>query len=42
MNEADLLIVLGASFSNHTGIYAGQADHSGRHRPDCSSASSTP
>ncbi len=25
MNEADLLIVLGASFSNHTGIYAGKA-----------------
>jgi pyruvate oxidase len=24
MNEADLLIVLGASFSNHTGIYAGK------------------
>lgn len=23
MNEADLLLVLGASFSNHTGIYAG-------------------
>ena len=23
MNEADLLVVLGASFSNHTGIYAG-------------------
>ena len=23
MNEADLLIVLGASFANHTGIYAG-------------------
>jgi thiamine pyrophosphate-dependent acetolactate synthase large subunit-like protein/nitrite reductase/ring-hydroxylating ferredoxin subunit len=25
MNEADLLIVLGASFSNHTGIYPGKA-----------------
>jgi thiamine pyrophosphate-dependent acetolactate synthase large subunit-like protein/nitrite reductase/ring-hydroxylating ferredoxin subunit len=24
MNEADLLLVLGASFSNHTGIYAGK------------------
>ena len=24
MNEADLLLVLGASFANHTGIYAGQ------------------
>src|SRR5262249_61337353 len=23
MNEADLLLVLGASFSNHTGIYRG-------------------
>lgn len=23
VNEADLLVVLGASFSNHTGIYAG-------------------
>ena len=31
MNEADLLLVFGASFSNHTGIYAGhpiiQVDH---------------
>lgn len=31
MNEADLLVVFGASFSNHTGIYAGhpiiQVDH---------------
>ncbi len=25
MNEADLLLVLGASFSNHTGIYPGKA-----------------
>ena len=25
MNEADLLLVLGASFSNHTGIYAGKS-----------------
>ena len=25
MNEADLLVVLGASFSNHTGIYPGKA-----------------
>ncbi len=24
MNEADLLVVMGASFSNHTGIYAGK------------------
>ncbi len=24
MNEADLLLVMGASFSNHTGIYAGK------------------
>ncbi len=24
MNEADVLLVLGASFSNHTGIYAGK------------------
>ena len=34
MNEADLLLVFGASFSNHTGIYAVQADHPGRLRPD--------
>ena len=34
MNEADLLLVLGASFSNHTGIYAGPPDHPGRLRPD--------
>ena len=32
MNEADLLLVLGASFSNHTGIYAGHPDHPGRLR----------
>ncbi len=25
MNEADVLLVMGASFSNHTGIYAGKA-----------------
>ena len=40
MNEADLLLVLGASFANHTGIYHGhpiiQVD-----LDRCSSASST-
>jgi cell wall-associated NlpC family hydrolase len=28
MNEADLLVVLGASFSNHTGIYVGNHAYS--------------
>ena len=32
MNEADLLVVFGASFTNHTGIYAGPSDHPGRPR----------
>ncbi len=34
MNESDLLIVLGASFSNHTGHRGVQADRPGRLRPD--------
>ena len=34
MNESDLLVVFGASFSNHTGIAPVQADHPGRLRPD--------
>ena len=33
MNEADALLVLGASFSNHTGIYAGKPIVQGRRRP---------
>ena len=34
MNESDLLLVLGASFSNHTGITPEEADDPGGPRPD--------
>ena len=34
MNESDLLLVFGASFSNHTGHRVVQADRAGRLRPD--------
>ena len=33
MNEADLLLVMGASFSNHTGITPEAPDRAGRSRP---------
>ena len=41
MNEADLLLVLGASFSNHTGHLPRPPDHPGRLRPHAARASST-
>ena len=34
MNEADVLVVFGASFSNHTGITPKEAHHPGGPRPD--------